>query len=313
MTRLDWRYRLLGRIPMLNPDHTTMTDANRERARRQRPSRWLSGRPDPDVHTRTVEVPSTGASVRIRIDEPAVPRSGPRPLLVYVHGGGWMFCDMNTPQWLTTRLASTTGAVVASIDYRLAPEHPFPAALDDCWTALVWLAEHAATLGADAELIAVMGDSAGGNLSAVLCLIARDRGRPSIIHQTLIYPALDLTWSSPSMDTEGHHRMLDRAQLDAVREAYIGSADAADWRISPLHADDLRGLPPAHIVVAEHDTLRDDGIRYAERLRAHGVPVRLGNYTGMAHGFLALSLTPTMRRQALADMAGELTTAFSVR
>lgn len=224
-----------------------------------------------------------------------------------------MYCDMNTPQWLTTRLASMTGAVVASINYRLAPEHPFPAALDDCWTVLDWLAKHAATLGADAERIAVMGDSAGGNLAAVLCLMARDRGGPSISHQTLIYPALDLTWSSPSMDTEGHHRMLDRTQLGAVREAYIGGADATDWRISPLHADDLRGLPPAHIVVAEHDTLRDDGIRYAERLRAHDVPVRLGNYTRMAHGFLALSLTPTMRRQALADIAGELETAFSTR
>ena len=298
---------------MLNPDHTRITDADRERARRRRPSRLLSGRPDPNARTRTVDVPSTGASARIRVDEPAAPRGGLRPLIVYIHGGGWMFCDMNTPQWLTTRLASMTGAVVASINYRLAPEHPFPAALDDCWTVLDWLAKHAMTLGADAERIEVMGDSAGGNLSAVLCLMARDRGGPSISHQTLIYPALDLTWSSPSMDTEGHHRMLDRAQLDAVREAYIAGADATDWRISPLYADDLRGLPPAHIVVAEHDTLRDDGIRYAERLRAHDVAVRLGNYTRMAHGFLAMSLTPTMRRQALADIAGELETAFSTR
>ena len=203
--------------------------------------------------------------------------------------------------------------MVASIDYRLAPEHRFPAGLEDCWAALAWIAEHAATLGGDADRIAVMGDSAGGNLSAVLCLMARDHGGPPIIHQTLIYPALDLTWSSPSVDTEAHHGLLGRSQLEAAQATYIGAADATDWRISPLHADDLRGLPPAHVLVAEHDTLRDDGIRYVERLRAHDVPARLGNYTGMAHGFLALSLTPTMRRQALADIIGELTTALTSR
>lgn len=311
MTRLDWRYRLLARIPVLNPDYTTMTDAQRARARQRRPSRLLSGSPDPSVSTRYVAVPSTGTPVQVRIDEPARRRTSLRPVLVYIHGGGWMTCHMDTHEWLTTRLASKTGAVVASIDYRLAPESPFPAAVEDCWSALVWIAEQAPDLGADAGRLAVMGDSAGGNLSAVLCLKARAHGGPSICHQTLVYAALDLTWSSPSIDAEEHHRMLQRSQLDAVRTAYIGAADPTDWRISPLHAEDLSELPAAHILVAEHDPLRDDGIRYAERLRAHGVPVRLGNYTGMAHGFLALSLTPTIRRQALTDMIGELTAAWS--
>ena len=312
MTSLDWRYRLVSRIPMFNPNHATMTDASRARARQQRAPRLLTGRPDPNVSTRYFDLPSTKERVRIRIDEPTVPRTGLHPLLIYIHGGGWMYCGMDTPAWLTTRISVATGATVVSIDYRLAPEHPFPAALEDCWSALAWITEHASTLRADAGRLAVMGDSAGGNLAAALCLMARDRGGPSIRHQTLIYPALDLTLSSPSVDTEAHHGIIPRPQLEAVRAAYIGGADPTDWRISPLHAEDLGELPPTHIVVAEHDTLRDDGIRYAERLRAHDVPVRLGIYTGMAHGFLALSLTPTMRRQALADIIGELKAAFSV-
>lgn len=313
MTQLDWRYRLLARVPMLNPDYTTITAAALERERRRTPSHLLTGRPDPNVSTRYVDVPTAEARVRIRIDEPAVPRAEMRPVLVYIHGGGWMLSDLDTHKWLTTRLASATGAVVASIDYRLAPEHPFPAAVDDCWEILAWISENSTVLGADTNQLAVMGDSAGGNLAAVLCLLARESGGPSICHQTLIYPALDLTLSGPSIDTEEHHGLLKRQQLDSVRAAYVGAADVTDWRISPLHADDLHGLPPAHVLVAEHDTLRDDGIRYADRLRTHGVLVRLGNYTGMAHGFLAISLTPTIRRQALADIIGELKTVWSVR
>ncbi|MXZ95215.1 MAG: alpha/beta hydrolase [Acidimicrobiaceae bacterium] len=313
MTRLDWRLRLLSRIPMFNPDHTTMTAADRARARRQRPPRLLLGWPDSNVSTRYMKVPSTNGRLRMRIDEPAVPRVGLRPLVVYVHGGGWMFGDLDTPEWLTTRLATGIGAVVVSIGYSLAPEHPFPAAVEDCWAALEWIAEHSSTLRADTQRVAIAGDSAGGNLAAVLCITARDRGGPPICHQTLICPALDLTWSSPSIDTEANHRIIPRQQLDAVRAAYIGAADPTDWRISPLHADDLRGMPAAHILVAEHDTLRDDGIRYAKRLRADSVPVRLSTYIGMAHGFLGLSLTPTIRRQALADVIGELTAAFSAR
>ncbi len=311
MTRLDWRYRLAARSATINPDHTAMTDADRVRARGQRPSRLLSGWPHLKASTRYADESSGGTVIRIRIDEPPGRPTGPRPLAVYIHGGGWMFCDMDTPAWLTTRLAVATGAVVASIDYRLAPEHPFPAAVDDSWTALTWIVEHASTLGADAERVALLGDSAGGNLAAVLCHMARKRGGPPIRHQTLIYPALDLTLSSPSIETEAHHGMLTRPQLEVLYDAYVGTSEATDWRVSPLCADDFGGLPPAHILVGGHDTLRDDGIRYAERIRSQGVPARLENYASMPHGFLALSLTPIVRRRALADIIRELTTAFS--
>ena len=311
MKGLDWRYRLLATLSPFNPDLATMTDADRRRARYHRQPRWATGRPDPGVSTKHVEVPCADPQLQVRIDEPAKRSSEPLPLLVYIHGGAWMFCDMDTPEWLTTRLASATGAVVASLDYRLAPEHRFPAGLEDCCDALSWLAENASSLGADTERLAVMGDSAGGNLAAVLCLMVRDSGWPSITHQTLIYPALDLTLASPSIDTEGHHGMASRPQMEAVRELYIGEVDAADWRVSPLYAENLVGLPPAHIVVAEHDTLRDDGIRYAERLRACEVPVRLSSYAGMAHGFLALRFTPSARRRALDDIVDELNKAFN--
>ena len=274
MKGLDWRFRLLARIPLFNPDVTAMTDADRRRARGHRPSRWATGRPDPTVTTRHVDIPCADSNLRVRLDEPARQPPEPLPLLVYVHGGAWIFCDMDTPEWLTTRLASATGAIVASIDYRLAPEHPFPAGLEDCCDALGWLTENASSLGADPERVAVIGDSAGGNLTAVMCLMARDSGWPSISHQTLIYPALDLTLASPSIDTEGHHGIVPRPEMEAVRRLYMGEADPADWRVSPLLAADLSGLPPAHIIVAEHDTLRDDGIRYAERLRACSVPAR---------------------------------------
>lgn len=312
MTRLDWRQGLIGRLSMFNPDVASMTDAQRLRARRHVPPRFLSGRPDPAVSTRHVEVPSGTSVLHVRIDVPSAPLVGPRPLLIYIHGGAWMFCDRNTPEWLTTRLATRTGGVVASIDYRLAPEHPFPAALDDCWLALRWLTAQATNLGADPGRIAVIGDSAGGNLAAAVCIMARDHGGPAVVHQTLIYPALDLTLASPSIDTEGHHRIIPRSQLAAIRDIYAGTADLTDWRLSPLHARDLGGLPGAHILVAGHDTLRDDGIRYAERLRAHDVPVRLTSYPGMAHGFLALSLVPKMRRRALVDMVEELSTVTSL-
>lgn len=313
MTRLDWRYRLMAHSATLNPDHTGMTHAEIVRSRNRQRSRLLTGRPHPRTTTQYVDEPWAGTRVRIRIDRPPGTDTGLRPLVVYIHGGGWMNCNMDTPAWLTTRLAVAAGAVVASVDYRLAPEHPFPAALEDCWGALTWIVEHASTLGADADRVVVMGDSAGGNLSAVLCLMARDQGGPPIRHQTLIYPALDLTLSSPSIDREAHHRMLDRPQLEAVYTTYLGAADATDWRVSPLHAGDLSGLPPAHILVAGHDTLRDDGIRYAKRLRACDVPVRLDNHESMPHGFLALSLAPNARRRALAGMARELESAFAPR
>lgn len=301
---------MLARIPMFNPGISVLSDTERLRASHHRAPRWATGRPDTGVVTRHLDVPTADGNLRVRIDEPVERRHGPLPLIVYVHGGAWIFSDMDTPDWLTTRLARRARVVVASVDYRLAPEHQFPAAVDDCYSALCWLAANADSLGADARLIAVMGDSAGGNLAAVLCLLARASGSPTIRHQTLICPALDLTLSSPSIDAESHHGFATRSQMEAVRQMYLGQADPADWRASPLQAADLRSLPAAHIIVAEHDTLRDDGIRYALRLRDSGVQAKLSIYAAMTHGFLALRFAPTMRRRALGDIVNDVTVAL---
>lgn len=310
MSGLDWRYRVLARVRLFNPNLATVTNTELMRARHHRAPRWATGHPVIDVVTRHIEFPDDDEHWRLRIDEPIGPCSRPLPLLMYIHGGAWMFSDMDTPEWLTTRLASRMRVAVASLDYRLAPEHPFPAALDDCSDALRWLAHNAEAIGADPSRIAMMGDSAGGNLAAVMCLLARDRAGPEICHQTLIYPPLDLTLASPSIDSEGHHGIITRPQMEQIRRLYLNGADPADWRASPLLAENLAGLPPTHIIVADHDTLRDDGVRYAERLQDSGVAVRLSRYAAMTHGFLALRFAPAARRRALADIVNELRRAL---
>lgn len=188
---------------------------------------------------------------------------------------------------------------VVAVDYRLAPEHRFPAALEDCYDALSWLASHAS------EPIAVVGDSAGGNLSAALCLLARDSGGPTIAHQTLIYPSLDASLASPSIDTNGNADM-SREDLAMMVQLYLAGHDPRDPLVSPLHAPDLHGLPPAFIATAEHDVLRDDGTRYADRLRAADVRVRLVNYPDVPHGFLSQPKLCPGAADALADTVEEI-------
>jgi acetyl esterase/lipase len=194
---------------------------------------------------------------------------------------------------------------VVSVDYRLAPGHRFPAAVDDCYAALVWAAENAAGLEADGP-IGVMGESAGGNLSAVMCLLARDRGGPAISHQALLYPPTDLTKEPAAKAT----LFISEPEARAFRQHYLGDADPRDPRVSPLLAGDHSKLPPALIQVGEHDPLRDDGIRYAAALRAAGVPVRFTEYVGMPHGYLNFPGLCRSAPQALAELCAEQTAAL---
>lgn len=175
---------------------------------------------------------------------------------------------------------------MVSVDYRLAPSHRWPAAAEDCYAALVDVAARAAEFGADAQRLAVMGDSAGGNLSAVVILMARDRSGPPISFQGLIYPATDLTWSSPSVEQNSTAPVLTKADCITYRDHYLGGQDPREPYISPLYAPDHTGLPPALIQVAEHDPIRDDGLRYAAALQAAGVSVRTTTYVGMPHGYM---------------------------
>jgi acetyl esterase len=201
--------------------------------------------------------------------------------------------------WLCSHVSAATGAVVVSVDYRLAPLNPFPAAVEDAYAALLWAAD---ALGADGRRLGVMGDSARGNLAAVVALLARDRSGPPIGHQALIYPATDQTLSGASMRTNANKPFLLAADVVAYRRHYLGDPPTAvrDPYASPLLAEDHSGLPPALIQVAEHDPIRDDGTRYAEALRAAGVAVRLAEYVGVPHGFMSFPGVCLSAHQALA-------------
>jgi acetyl esterase/lipase len=261
--------------------------------------------PGTEVSDRVIAGP--GGDLPARIYRPGGASTGPRPLIMYLHGGGFVFGYLRLSDWLCSRVATNVGAVVVSVGYRLAPTHRFPAAVDDSYAALLWVAENAAALGAGGP-VGVLGESAGGTLSAVMCLLARDRGGPAISHQTLLYPATDMTRSHPASLTSP---FLSAPEMLAYRRYYIGDGDAADFRASPLLASDHSRLPPALIQVGEHDPLRGDGAAYADALRAAGVPVRLTEYVGMPHGYLNFPGLCRVAPQALAEICAEQKAALA--
>lgn len=250
-----------------------------------------------------------GAPLRLRVYWPPA-SDAPEPALVFAHGGGWCLGSMELYDNPCRALAVATGAVVISVDYRLAPEHRFPVPLQDFCDALKWSFEQAERLGLDRRRIAVAGDSAGGNLAAAACLLARHSdgwglaGAPAIAHQLLLYPALDATMDSPSFDLFGEGYYLSRSAMAYCYQAYL--ADPALQRleqVSPLHAASLAGLPPATVISCEYDPLRDEAEAYARRLQNEGVPVTALRLPGMAHACIhMLGLTQAARR--LLDEAG---------
>ncbi len=220
---------------------------------------------------------------------PGVSDSRRLPVLVYFHGGGWVIGDLETHDVLCRQLTAEAGVSVIAVDYRLAPEHKFPAAADDAWAATRWIAAHAAELGVDADRLAVGGDSAGGNLAAVVALLAREAGGPRIALQILLYPVTDLVSESQSYADLADGYMLTRDSMRWFRAQYLATEqDTADWRVSPLRAPSLAGLPPALVVTAGYDPLRDEGEAYARRLREAGVSVDAVSFGGMIHGFVPM-------------------------
>jgi acetyl esterase/lipase len=316
MARMDLRLRAWGWVTRRQASVATRSEADViAMQRRHVPdnvvTNWLLGKVAPGTGVSDRSVPGPAGDIPLRVYRPVGALSGPRPLVVYFHGGGFVFGDLRLGDWLCSQVAVTVGAVVVSVDYRLAPVHRFPAAVEDCYAALTWAAANAAELGA-AGPIGVMGESAGGNVSAVMCLLARDRGGPAISHQALIYPATDMTMRSQSVAANPSAPFLSRDEMTAYRRMYLGpDGDPGNPLASPLLADDHGKLPPALIQVAEHDPLRDDGIRYAGALRAAGVPVRLTEYVGMPHGFMNFPGLSRSAPQALAELCAEQALALA--
>jgi acetyl esterase len=232
-------------------------------------------------------IPGPDGEIPVRIYWPAT--EGPHPGIVYFHGGGFVICDLDSHDGACRRLVNAISAVVVSVDYRLAPEHRWPAAADDAAAATQWAAEHAADLGIDPERLAVAGDSAGGNLGAVAALMARDRGGPPLAFQLLVYPVIDLAASRrehPSQQDNAEGYFLTTAQMEWYRSQYLAEdAHGEEPYASPIKAPSLVGLAPACVITAEMDPLRDEGEAYARALEAAGVPVTLYRAPGMFHGF----------------------------
>lgn len=254
------------------------------------------GRPQPVAKVEDLRISGPECDLPVRVYTPLADE--PFATLVYFHGGGWVIGSIETHDGLCRAIADAAGAIVVSVDYRLAPEHPFPAATEDAYAATRWVAENAARLGAGDGRVAVGGDSAGGNLATVVCLMARDRGGPAITWQLLLYPITDYKLDTPSYRDYAEGHLLTRDAMAWFWRHYLsGGADREHPYISPLRASSLAGLPPALVITAECDPLRDEGDAYARRLAESGVPVTSTCYPGMVHGFV--------RRSRLLDQGGE--------
>jgi acetyl esterase len=250
------------------------------------------------VENRALETEAGAVPVRVFTPE----ADGPVPIMMYFHGGGYVKGGLDETDVFCRRLARTTGYVVVSVAYRLTPEHPFPAALDDAYACSLWAYENAEALGGTNDSFSVCGESAGGNLAAVTCLLARSSGEIEIRRQVLLQPVVDFTLSFPSIGMPATECLVPRDDLAWYYEEYY-SGDTMDFRVSPIFADDLSGLPPALVITAEHDTLRDEGKAYAERLQAVSVPTQYSCYSGMIHGFLLLTGLVDEAQQAIDEIA----------
>ena len=256
------------------------------------------------------EAPGLAGPLAVRLYEPEGADGRVLPILVYYHGGGWIRGDLDTHDDVCRYLCHHAGCLVASVDYRLAPEHRFPAALDDCDAATRWVAENAAHLGADSARLAIGGDSAGGNIACGVTLRVRGRGGPAICFQLLIYPATDLAGETKSKRLYSSGYLLNSMPFYVA--SYLGpEGDAADPLASPLLAPDLTDLPPAFVLTAGFDPLRDEGEAYARRLKAAGVPTAYRCHEGMIHGFVSITGLIETAEAGLADAAAALRAAFA--
>jgi acetyl esterase len=295
------------------PTHT-LTPAAARAAYRDRRS-YLQPAPPEVASIRTFAMPGPGGELPLRLYRPL--GSAPDallPVLVYYHGGGWTIGDLETHDTLCRELANGAGCAVTAVDYRMGPEHRFPAAVDDANAALRWIHANAATLKLDGSRIAVGGDSAGGNLAAVAAIAARDGGGPALAFQLLIYPATDMRRVAKSHETNGQGYLLTRDTIAYFRGHYVNDdRDDLDWRASPLLAGNLAGLPPAFILTAGYDPLRDEGLQYAQRLTEAGSRASLVCFERMIHGFILMGRVLDEASTAVQLCAAQLRQALQSR
>jgi acetyl esterase len=305
-TRAFWSvYRVLDRAPVMQQpaDRVRARSEQRKRLFRLPVARVITGWPD-----RSVEISDTtmrledDTDLPLRIYRPKAGGAEPLPVVVNFHGGGWVSGDARQSEWWCAGVAAGAGVAVISVEYRLAPEHPFPTATEDCYAVAKWVAEHGAELGVEGARLTVMGDSAGGNLAAVVTLMARDRVAPDIALQVLIYPSVAVGVDFPSKHENADAPVLTAKDVANTPRLYLlgTDADTKDPYVSPLYAEH-HDLPPTLIQTAQYDPLRDEGAAYAAALRDAGVDVRLTNYVDAVHGYASLPGISPSAGQALAE------------
>jgi acetyl esterase len=293
----------LPRYETLTPDQARSAMAAARRAAAIEP---------PSVgEVRDLEIPSAHGKIPARLYRP-LETQGRIPGLVFFHGGGWVLGDLESHDILCRRLANAGGCAVLAVDYRLAPEHKFPAAVEDAVTATRWVFANAQTLDIDPERIAVGGDSAGANLAAVVCHIARDEGKPRIRLQLLIYPVVELAFAHPSHQLREDHLPVLGETMIWFREHYLsGPEHQQDWRASPLLAKSFSALPPAYVLTAGYDPLSDEGAAYAARLAQAGVQVARRHFAGQVHGFLTMGVGFPTTKLAIFEIGQALKRSLS--
>lgn len=288
------------------PLNTLSPDAAREAAVALRA---MNGPPEAVARVDHHTVPGPAGDVPVRVYTPF--GTAPFPVLVYLHGGGWVIGDLDTHDGVCRALANAAGCLVVAVHYRRAPEHKFPAAAEDAYAATAWVAEHALRIGADPTRIAIGGDSAGGNLAAVVALMARDRKRPPLRFQLLVYPVTDSSCDSVSYRENADGYFLTKDLMLWFWNHYLrADADRLHPYAAPVHARDLQGLPPALVITAEFDPLRDEGEAYAARLQRAGIATTLTRYDGMIHGFFGMANLFDQAQTAIAESAAALRGAF---
>jgi acetyl esterase len=261
------------------------------------------------AHVEDRDLPGIAGDIPVRVYAPE--SAEPLPIIAYFHGGGWVFMGIETHDWICRRLANACSAVVVSVEYRLAPEHKFPAGLDDCMAVTTWLAENGEVLGGDPARLAVAGDSAGGNLAAAVALASRADDGPRLAAQVLVYPATDAACATPSIVQNAEGYLLTAEAMRWFWEQYLGpGGDSDDGYASVLRHPDLAGLPPTLVITAEYDPLRDEGEAYGEHLAQAGVEVSTRRFDGMIHGFLGMDELVPEANEAMDEITKFLSAIF---